>query len=179
MDGHLIGSCIAVSDDSKVFVSAKAGTKLERGCVQVYNLNGKLLNSIENASLGPVIGMTSIYSEGGRIVVLGRDFDSSASPYVYQFSEQGNFLSRYYVSSNGTGQIRFLHKTEHVVELNFSKQKLFLYNKDGMVLREIKLKLSALSDLAAYEQGFTVTTQGLVAMLATEKGTGKRMIAIL
>ncbi|XP_015760442.1 PREDICTED: uncharacterized protein LOC107339641 [Acropora digitifera] len=177
VDGYLNGSCIAVSDDSKVFVSAKAGTKLERGCVQVYNLNGKLLNSIENASLGPVIGMTSIDSEGGRIVVLGRDLDSSASPYVYQFSVQGNFLSGYYVSSNGTGQIRFLHKTEHVVELNFSKEILFLYNKDGRVVREIKLKLSALYDLA--EQGFTVTTQGLVAMLATEKGTGKRMIAIL
>ncbi|XP_067025519.1 uncharacterized protein [Acropora muricata] len=179
VDGYLIGSCIAVSDDSKVFVSAKARTKLERGCVQVYNLNGKLLNSIENASLGLVIGMTSIDSGGGRIVVLGRDLDSSASPYVYQFSEQGNFLSRYYVSSNSTGQIRFLHKTEHVVELNFSKETLFLYNKDGMAVREIKLKLSTLSDLAAYEQGFTVTTQGLVAMLATEKGTGKRMIAIL
>ena len=177
--GYSIGSCIAVGDDSKVFVSAKVGEEHEKGCVLVYNFNGVLLNSIENASLGPVIGMTSIDSEGGRIVVLGRDLDTSASPYVYQFSEQGNFLSRYYVSSNGTGQIRFLHKTEHVVELNFSKENLFLYNKDGMVAREIKLQLSAFNDLDANEPEFTVTTQGLVVMLATEKGTGKRMIAIL
>ena len=179
VDRFSIGPCIAVSDDSKVFVSAKAGKKTRRCCVLVYNFNGKLLNSIENASLGPVIGMTSIGSEGDRIVVLCRDLDSSASPYVYQFSEQGNFLSRYYVSSNGTDRIRLLHKTEHVAELNFSKENILLYNKDGMIVREIKLKLSTLSELDAYEQKFTVTTQGLVAMLATDKRTGKIMIAIL
>ena len=178
--GYSIGSCFAVSDDSKVFVSTKVGKKFERGCVLVYNFNGVLLNSIENASLGPVMAMTSIDSEGGRVVVLGRDLDSSASPYVYQFSELGNFLSRYCVSSNrGTGQIRFLHKTEHVVEPNFSKENLLLYNKDGMVVREIKLKPSALYVFDAYEQKFTVTTQGLVAMLATDKRTGKKMIVIL
>ena len=177
--GHPIKSCFAVSDDSKVFVSAKVGENLERGCVQVYNLNGMLLNSIENASLGSVIGMTSIDSEGGKIVVLGCDLDSFASRYVYQFSEQGNFLSQYTVSSNGTGRIRFLHKREHVVEVNFSKETLFVYNKDGMVVREIKLKLSALYVFDAYEQKFTVTTQGLVAMLATDKRTGKKMIVIL
>ena len=180
VDGYSIGACIAVSDDRKVFVSATMEKTTERDCVLVYNFKGKLLNSIENASLGPVIGMTSIDSEGGRIVVLGRDLDSPSSPHVYQFSEQGNFLSRYYVSSNGTGQIRLLHKTEHVVKLNFSKENLFLYNKDGMVVREIKLKLSAFNDLAPlHQRRFTVTTQGLVVMLATEKGTGKRMIAIL
>ncbi|XP_044182679.1 uncharacterized protein LOC122963326 [Acropora millepora] len=180
--GYSISSCIAVSDDSKVFVSAIVEEGHERGCVLVYNFNGKLLNSIEDASLGPVIGMTSIDSddlEGGRIMVLGRDLDFYTSHYVYQFSEQGNFLSRHYVSTNDTSQIRFLHKTEHVVELNFSKENLFLYNKDGMVVREIKLKLSAFNDLDANEPEFTVTTQGLVAMLTTEKGTGKRMIAIL
>ena len=180
VDRFSIGPCIAVSDDSKVFVSAKAGKKTRRCCVLVYNFNGELLNSIENASLGPVIGMTSIGSEGDRIVVLCRDLDSSASPYVYQLSEQGNFLSRYCVSSNrGSGRFCFLHKTEHVVALDYSKETLFLYNKDGMVVREIKLKLSAFHDLDALKPEFTVTRQGLVAMLATEKGTGKRMIAII
>ena len=178
--GYLIGSCIAVSDDSKVFVSAKVGKELKRGCVLVFNFNGVLLNSIKNASLGPVREITSIDSEGGRIVVLGRDLDSSTSPYVYQFSEQGDLLSRYYVSSNGTGAIRFLHKTEHVVALDFLKKTLFLYNKDGMVVREIKLMLSAWNDLYyPREPEFTVTTQGLVAMLATDKRTRKRMIIIL
>ena len=175
--GYSIGSCILVSDDSKVFVSA-AGN--EGGCVLVYNFNGVLLNSIENASLRTVIEMTSIDSDGGRIVVL--DLDSFASRYhVYEFSEQGKFLSRYNVSSNGTGEILLLHKTEHVVELDFSNENLLLYNKDGRVVREIKLKLSAFNDLDANdnEPEFTVTTQGLVAMLTTEKGTGKKMIAIL
>ena len=174
--GDSFGFCIAVSDDSKVLVSNKVGDK---GCVLVYNFSGVLLNSIENASLGPVIEMTSIVSEGGRIVVLGGDLHSFASRYVYQFSEQGNFLSRFFVSSNGTGQMRFLHKTKHVVELDFSKETLFLYNKDGMVVREIKLELSVFHDLDAYEQGFTVTKQGLVAMLATDKRTGKKMIVIV
>ncbi|XP_015770425.1 PREDICTED: uncharacterized protein LOC107348872 isoform X1 [Acropora digitifera] len=177
--GYSIGSCIAVSDDSKVFVSAKVGEEHEKGCVLVYNFNGVLLNSIEDASLGPVIGMTSIDSEGGRIMVLASDLDSFMPRYVYQFSEEGNFLSRYKVSSNGTGEIRLRHKTEHVVELDFSNENLSLYNKDGRVVRKINLKLSALNNLDANEPEFTVTTQGLVAMLTTEKGTGKRMIAIL
>ena len=180
VEGYLIGSCIAVSDDSKLFVSAKVGENLERGCVLVYNFNGKLLNSIENASLGPVVGMTSIDSEGGRIMVLCHGLESFRSRYVYEFSEQGNFLSRYYVSTDVTDRIRLLHKTEHVVKLDFSKENFFLYNKDGMVVREIKLKLSALNDLAPlHNLRFTVTTQGLVAMLVPDKKTGKKMIAIL
>ena len=73
----------------------------------------------------------------------------------------------------------FHHTTEHVVKLDFSKETLFLYNKDGMPVREIKLKLSAFHHLDANEPEFTVTTQGLVAMLATDKRTGKKMIAIL
>ena len=94
--GYSIGYCIVVSDDSKVFVSAVVGKELERGCVLLYNINGVLRNRIENASLGPVREMTSIDSEGGRIVVLASDLDSFAFPYVqYQFSDQGNFLSRY------------------------------------------------------------------------------------
>ena len=68
-----------MSDDSKVFVSAKVGKELERGCVLVYNINGVLRNRIENASLGPVREMTSIDSEDGRIVVLASDLDSLPS----------------------------------------------------------------------------------------------------
>ena len=174
--GGPLSSCISVSDDSKVFVSYIM-EQTER--VQVYNFHGMLVNSIENASLGTVIEMTSIDTEGGKIVVLGNDLDYFASRYVYQFSEQGNLLSRHYVSSIGTGLIRFLQKTEHVIELNFSKENLSLYNKDGKVVRQIKLKLSALNDLGDNEPQFTVTTQGLVAILATEKRTGERMIVIL
>ncbi|XP_044182686.1 uncharacterized protein LOC114949915 [Acropora millepora] len=177
VDGYSFGSCIAVSDDSKVFVSAE-GKGMERVRVLVYNFNGDLLKSIEDASLGPVMETTSISSEGGRIVVLGSDLDSSSSS-VYRFSEQGEFLSRYSVSANGTSQIRLLQKTEHVVELDFSKENILLYDENGMVVREIKLKLSAWNDIDPDEPEFTVTTQGLVAMLATDKGTGKRMIVIL
>ena len=186
------GSYIAVSDDSKVFVSGQEEKNIRRGCVLVYNFNGKLLNSIENASLGLVIGMTSIDSEGGRIVVLSRD--SLASLCVYQFSAQGNFLSRHDVSSFAlpldhdlssqldrrvNSRFRFLHKTEQFVELSFSKENFFFYNKVAKVVREIKLKVSALHDLDANKPEFTVTTQGLVAMLATDKRTGEKMIAIL
>ena len=171
---YTTSSSIAVSDDSKVFVAAKMWKK--RGCVLVYNFNEVLLNSIENESLGPVGEMTSIELEGGRIVVLSR---GTFKFQVHQFSKQGSFLSRYYVPFNATGQIPFLHKTEHVVKLDLSNENLLLYNKDGRVVREIKLKLSPFHDLDALKPKFIVTTQGLVAMLATEKGTGKRMIAIL
>ena len=173
------GSCIAVSDDSKVFVSSFGRNK--GGCVLVYSLNGVLLNSIDMMKLASIREITSIDSEGGKIVVLGNDFNAFTPPSVYHFSEQGNFLSRYCynVSLIGTGHICLLHKTEHVLELDFLKENLFLYNKDGMVVREIKLKLSAFNDLDAEEPEFTVTTQGLVAMLATDKRTGKKMIVIV
>ena len=175
VDGYLIGSCIAVSDDSKVFVSAKVG---ERGCVRVYNFNGVPLNSIENRLLESVKEMRSIDSEGGRIVVLGCGLDYFGYTHICQFSDQGTCLFGYYVPSNDTDRVRLLHKTEHVVELNFSKENLFLYNKDGMVVREIKL--SAFNDLYyLHEPEFTVTTQGLVAMLTNDKRTGERLIAVL
>ena len=175
VDGYLIGSCIAVSDDSKVFVSAKVG---ERGCVRVYNFNGVPLNSIENRLLESVKEMRSIDSESGRIVVLGCGLDYFGYTHICQFSDQGTCLFGYYVPSNDTDRVRLLHKTEHVVELNFSKENLFLYNKDGMVVREIKL--SAFNDLYyLHEPEFTVTTQGLVAMLTNDKRTGERLIAIL
>ncbi|KAK2550956.1 hypothetical protein P5673_028341 [Acropora cervicornis] len=173
------GSCIAVSDDGKVFVSSFGRNK--GGCVLVYSFNGVLLNSIDMMKLASIREITSIDSEGGKIVVLGNDFNAFTPPSVYQFSEQGNFLSRYCynVSLIGTGHICLLHKTEHVLELDFLKENLFLYNKDGMVVREIKLKLSAFNDLDDEEPEFTVTMQGLVAMLATDKRTGKKMIVIL
>ncbi|XP_029185543.2 uncharacterized protein LOC114953457 [Acropora millepora] len=173
------GSCIAVSDDSKVFVSSFGRNK--GGCVLVYSFNGVLLNSIDMMKLASIREITSIDSEGGKIVVLGNDFNAFTPPSVYHFSEQGNFLSRYCynVSLIGTGHICLLHKTEHVLELDFLKENLFLYNKDGMDVREIKLKLSAFNDLDAEEPEFTVTTQGLVAMLATDKRTGKKMIVIV
>ncbi|XP_044182260.1 uncharacterized protein LOC122963047 [Acropora millepora] len=174
VDGYLIGSCIAVSDDSKVFVSAKVG---ERGCVRVYNFNGVPLNSIENRLLESVKEMRSIDSESGRIVVLGCGLDYFGYTHC-QFSDQGTCLFGYYVPSNDTDRVRLLHKTEHVVELNFSKENLFLYNKDGMVVREIKL--SAFNDLYyLHEPEFTVTTQGLVAMLTNDKRTGEKLIAVL
>ena len=175
--GYTNCSCIAVSDDGKVFVAARVREVRVRDCVLVYNFHGELLNRIEDASWWSVKAMTSINSGGGRIVLL--IFGAFVSFHVYQFSEQGNFLSRYLVHSNGIGEIRFLHKTEHVVELNFSKESLLLYNKESMVVREIKLKLPALKELDGNDAKFAVTTQGLVAMLTTEKGTGKRMIAIL
>ncbi|XP_015770461.1 PREDICTED: uncharacterized protein LOC107348888 [Acropora digitifera] len=169
-------SCIAVSVDNKVFVAATY-RELRRGCVLVYNFNGVLLKIIENESLGSVNEMKSIHLEGGRIVVLSC---GTCKFQVHQFSKQGNFLSRYYVFSNDTSEIRLLHKTKQLVELNFSQENLLVYNKEAKVVREIKLKLSALNVLGPLcESKFTVTKQGLIAMLTTEKGTGKRMIAIL
>ena len=86
------GSCIAVSDDSKVFVSSFGRNK--GGCVLVYSFNGVLLNSIDTMKLASIREIRSIDSEGGKIVVLGNDFNAFTPPSVYQFSEQGNFLSR-------------------------------------------------------------------------------------
>ena len=171
------GSRIAVSDDNKVFVSAKVGKK--GGCVQVCKFDGELLNSIENELLETVIDMTSIDSEGGKIMVLGNRFGLFSQRVVFQFSEQGNVLSPDYVVSDCVSHISFLHKTEHVAMLKFHWDELLLYNKNGQVVRGIKLKLSALRDFYANAETLTVTTQGLVAMLATEKRTGKRMIVIL
>ena len=173
-------SRIAVSDGNKVFVSAKVGE--ERECVQVYNFNGVLLNRIENESLGKVIGMTSIDSEVGEVMVFSEAWPPGlfACRRVYHFSQLGNVLSRYYDVSDCVSHIRFLHKTEHVAMLQFREDELFLCNKNGEFIRGINLKLSALVDsYHIIKEPLTVTAQGLVAMLATDKRTGKRMIVIL
>ena len=173
------GSRIAVSDDKKVFVSAKMGEK--RWCVQVYNFYGVLLNSFEDNTLETVIDMTLIDSQGSGIMVLGiARLGLLTLRRIYQFSEQGNVPSRYYDVSDCVSHIRFLHKTEHVVMLQFHWDGIFLCNKNGEFVRGINLKPSALGDFYAINaKTLTVTAQGLVAMLATDKGTGKRMIVIL
>ena len=171
------GFRITVSDDNKVFVLAKV--EEEKECVQVYNFNGVLLNSVEKKTMATVMDMTSIYPEGDTILVLSSYLDFDFLCYVNQFGEQGNVPSKYYVVSGLISHIYFLNKTEHVARLYFLQDKLWLYNKNGEVVREIKLKLSALRDFLTNAETLTVTTQGLVAMLATEKKTGKRMIIIL
>ena len=171
-------SRITVSDDNKVFVpAAKLGEN--SSCVHVYNFNGVLVNSIEIGSLGRVIDMTSVDSEGGKIMVLVDDFSFFPHGCVYQFSEEGNVLSQYYVDLDCTGHIRFLHNAEHVAMLQFPRDELSLCNKNGEFVRGINLKLSALRDCYANAETLTVTAQGLVAMLATHERTGKTMIVIL
>ena len=169
-------SRIVVSDDNKAFVSVGE----EKGCVQVYNFNGVLLNSIESESLGTVIDMTFIDSEGGKIVVLGNSLDSSLQHNVYQFSEQRNVFSLDYVVSHKDGDISLLHKTEYVAMQKCDSGEVLSYiKKNGEAVRRIILNLSALKLLHVNSKPHTVTTQGLVAMLATDKRTGKTMIVIV
>ena len=149
--------------------------------MQVYNFYGVLLNSFEDNTLETVIDMTPFDSQGGGIMVLGiARLGLLTLRRIYQFSEQGNVPSRYYDVSDCVSHIRFLHKTEHVVMLQFHWDEIFLCNKNGEFVRGINLKPSALGDFYAINaKTLTVTAQGLVAMLATDKGTGKRMIVIL
>ncbi|XP_044182676.1 uncharacterized protein LOC122963320 [Acropora millepora] len=198
------GVRIAVSDHNKVLVLAEVEEKKNR--VQVYNFNGVLLYSVEMQEWGRTVDLSSIDPEGDKILVLGSHFDFRCD--VEQSSEQGSVLSEYHVVSGFIGPTYFLHNTEHVAELNVSRDELWLiYKKNGEVVREIKLKLSSLTDSfldretftvraagrkikldqptwlhackPLEQRVFTVTTQGLVAMLVTDKRTGKRMIAIL
>ena len=197
------GVRIAVSDHNKVLVLAEVEARKNK--VQVYNFNGVLLYSVEIQKGEGTVDLSSIDPEGDKILVLGSDFDFRCD--VDQSSEQESVLSEYCVVSGLICKTYFLHNTEHIAELNFSRDELWLYKKNGEVVREIKLKLPSLTDflpdretltltvagrniklsyltwlhvLKAYEQRmFTVTTQGLVAMLTTDKRTGKKMIAIL
>ena len=198
------GVRIAVSDHSKVFVLAGVGKREDR--VQVYNFNGVLVNSVEIQKRGRTVDLTSIDPQGDKILVLGSHFDFRCD--VDQSSEQGSVLSEYYVVSGLICHTYFLHNTEHFAELNVSRNELrLIYKKNGEVEREIKLKLSSLTDSfpdretltltvaglkpkrkqpaqlrfckPLKQPAFTVTTQGLVAMLATDKRTGNKIIAIL
>ena len=168
------GVRIAVSDHNKVLVLAKVEAKKDR--VQVYNFNGVLLYSVEIQERSRTVDLTSIDPEGDKILVLGSDFDFRCD--VDQSSEQESVLSEYNVLSGFMGFTYFLHNTEHVAILHRLREELWLYKKNGEVLRKIRLKPSA-SAYLANDQGFTVTTQGLVAMLATDKRTGKKMIVIV
>ena len=183
------GLRIAVSDHNKVLVLARVGAKTDR--VQVYNFIGELQYSVDIQKRGPTVDLTSIDPEGDKILVLGSHFDFRCDVD----RKQESVLSEYCVVSGFIDPTYFLLNTEHVAELNFSRDELRLYKKNGEVEREIKLKLPSLTDsfpdretltptwlhaCKTFEQPvFTVTTQGLVAMLATDKRTGKIMIAIL
>ena len=169
------GSSIAVSDDNKVFVSTKETEMKE--CVQVYSLEGKLLNIIQNNSLraGTVAAITYMDSKSGKFMVLSYHMALKPPHYFYPFCEQGNVTSesRYYVVS---GLISHIYN--HDPKPKFHWDELSLFNKNGKLVRKIKLKLSAMTDSDA-TAAFTVFPQGLLAMLATDKTTGKRMIVIL
>ena len=193
-----------MSDHNKVLVLAELEAKKDR--VQVYNFNGVLLYSVELRISGRTVDLTSIDPEGDKILVLGSQFDFRCD--VDQSSEQESLLSEYYVVSGFICHTYFLHNTEHFAELNVSRNELrLIYKKNGEVEREIKLKLSSLTDSfpdretltltvaglkpkrkqpaqlrfckPLKQPAFTVTTQGLVAMLATDKRTGNKIIAIL
>ena len=178
-----LGYRIAVNDDNKVFVSACFGC-MQRCVVWKYDFNGTFLNTISHKwdmKRTAADMVASINSEGGKVMVLtNRCFNDPPRSVFYQFSEQGNVFSLdCTVTDKDISHICFLHKTENVATLKFLQNKLLLYNKKGEVVREIELKLSALRDFHVNAETLTVTTQGLVAMLATDKRTGKRMIAIL
>ena len=170
------GSRITVSDDNKVFVVAKV--KELKECVLVYSFHGVLLNSIKNETLGTVIDMTSIDSEGSKIAVLSTHLDFRNQWCVYQFSEQGNVLSQYYFCFDFGSPIRFLPKTEHVAILNPLRNELLLHNKNGEVVRETKLSPFKYFSSKSNAKDLIVTTQGLVAMLTTDE-TGKKRIDIV
>ena len=163
-----------MSDHNKVLVLAELEAKKDR--VQVYNFNGVLLYSVELRISGRTVDLTSIDPEGDKILVLGSQFDFRCD--VDQSSEQESLLSEYYVVSGFICHTYFLHNTEHVAELLFCAHQLWLYKKNGELVRKIKLKPSA-SDYFTNKEAFTMTKQGLVATLTTDKRTGKKMIAIL
>ena len=168
------GFRIAVSDHNKVLVLAKVEVKNDR--LQVYNFNGVLLYSVEIQKRDLTVDLTSIDPEGDKILVLGRHFDFRCD--VDQSSEQESVLSEYCVVSGLIRHTYFLHNIDHVAQLNFSRNELWLFKKNGEFVRKIKLKPSA-SGYFTNAETFTMTTQGLVAMMTTDKRTGKKMIAIL
>ena len=143
--------------------------------LQVYNFNGVLLYSVEIQKRDLTVDLTSIDPEGDKILVLGRHFDFRCD--VDQSSEQESVLSEYCVVSGLIRHTYFLHNTDHVAQLNFSRDELWLFKKNGEFVRKIKLNL--LRGPFTKIEKFTVTTQGLFAMLTTDKRTGEKMIAIL
>ena len=169
------GFRIAVSDHNKVLVLAELEAKKDR--VQVYNFNGVLLYSVELRISGRTVDLTSIDPEGDKILVLGSQFDFRCD--VDQSSEQESLLSEYYVVSGFICHTYFLHNTEHVAELLFCAHQLWLYKKNGELVRKIKLMPSALRDCFPNKAPFTMTTQGLVVTVTIDERTGKIMIAIL
>ncbi|XP_044182689.1 uncharacterized protein LOC122963335 [Acropora millepora] len=162
------GFRIAVSDHNKVLVLAEVEARKNK--VQVYNFNGVLLYSVEIQGWGRTVDLSSIDPEGDKILVLGRQFD-------FKFREQGIVPSEYYIVGL-VDHTYFLHNTELVASPDICFHVLCLYKKNGELVRKIELKPSP-SDYCIIEEAFTMTTQGLVAMVTTDKRTGKKIIAIL
>ena len=165
---------IAVNDHNKVLVLAE-GAKKDH--LQVYNFNGVLLYSVEIQMWDRSVDLSSIDPEGDKSLVQSLHFDFRCD--VDQSSKKESVLSERCVLSGLIRHTCFLHNTDHVAQLFSSPDELRLFKKNGEFVRKIKLKPSALRLPFTNNEKSTVTTQGLVARLTTDKRTGKKMIVIV
>ena len=185
-----IGFLITVNDKNKVFVPVRRSDVQE---VQVYDTNGNHLNSFgEGAFKGAIIkNMTVTNSVNSRILILeGKSHWEHCDYYVQVYSEQGKYLSEFKCGDSKPSCLSSIasHRaSEHVFvllqESHPSKciypRMLYIFTKDGEFVRSIHLLAKSLVNRYKSVQGAIVTKEGLVAMLALDKRTGKMMIVVL
>ena len=185
-----VGLMITVNDKNKVFVAVRRSDVQE---VQVYDTNGNHLNSFgEGAFKGAIIkNMTATNSVNSRILILeGKSHWEHCDYYVRMYSQQGKYLSEFKcgdskpsclssVASHRTSEHFFLLLQESHHSKCIYPRMLHIFTKDGEFVRSIHLHAEWLMNQYKSVQGAIVTKEGLVAIPALDKRTGKMMIVVL
>ena len=106
------------------------------------------------------------------------------------YSEQGKYLSEFKCGDSKPSCLSSIpsHRaSEHVFVLSQESHRskciyprmLYIFTKDGEFVRSIHLHTESLINRYKSVQGAIVTKEGLVAMPALDKRTGKMMIVVL
>ena len=106
------------------------------------------------------------------------------------YSEQGKYLSEFKCRDSKPSCLSSIasHRaSEHVFDLLQESHRskciyprmLYIFTKDGEFVRSIHLHTESLINRYKSVQGAIVTKEGLVAMPALDKRTGKMMIVVL
>ena len=129
----------------------------ERDLLDVYENDGQFVHSF---GLTRVTGLALATDD--RVVVLDE------GGYVHMFSEHGDHLSKFKLSTRRspfTRGIAFHHSSEHVVvaDLEVDYVYLHIYTKDGEVVRSIKTRVNGID---TPQLRMIVTAEGHVALLS-------------
>ena len=155
---------MVVDSKRKVVIMGKSVIKPERCVLDVYENDGQFVHSFGEGLLRSVIDLALATDD--RVIVLDEGY------YVHMFSEHGDHLSKFKLSTYlfSTRRIAFHHSSEHVVVTDVEVDYVYLhiYTKDGELVRSTKPHVNGIDP--SQRGRIIVTAEGHVALLGVNPG---------